>query len=66
MEPKWLICAREFQATAQTGLAYKDIYDRQCYERLQQLAADIMAESAEAQSHGGPSSWCAVREHLVP
>jgi ADP-ribose pyrophosphatase YjhB (NUDIX family) len=47
MEPKWLVWAREIQATAQTGLAYaKDVYDRQRYERLQQLAAVIMAESA--------------------
>ena len=47
MEPKWLVWAREIQATAQTGLAYtKDVYDRQRYERLQQLASIIMAESA--------------------
>lgn len=47
MEPKWLVWAREIQATAQTGLAYtKDIYDRQRYERLRRLAADIMAESS--------------------
>ena len=44
MEPKWLVWAREIQATAQTGLAYaKDVYDRERYERLQQLAAVIMA-----------------------
>jgi len=47
MEPKWLVWAREIQATAQTGLAYTmDIYDRQRYERLRQLAADIMVESS--------------------
>ena len=47
MEPRWLLWAREIQATAQTGLAYtKDVYDRQRYERLQQLAAIIMAEAA--------------------
>ena len=47
MEPRWLVWAREIQATAQTGLAYtKDVYDRQRYERLQQLAAIIMAEAA--------------------
>lgn len=47
MEPKWLVWAREIQATAQTGLAYaKDVYDRQRYERLQQLSAIIMAEFA--------------------
>lgn len=47
MEPKWLIWAREIQATAQTGLAYtRDVYDRQRYLRLQRLVAGIMAESA--------------------
>jgi ADP-ribose pyrophosphatase YjhB (NUDIX family) len=47
MEPKWLVWAREIQATAQTGLAFtKDVYDRQRYERLRQLAAEIMAEGA--------------------
>jgi ADP-ribose pyrophosphatase YjhB (NUDIX family) len=47
MEPKWLVWAREIQATAQTGLAYtQDNYDRQRYERLRQLAADIMVDSS--------------------
>jgi ADP-ribose pyrophosphatase YjhB (NUDIX family) len=47
MEPKWLVLAREIQAMAQTGLAYtKDVYDRQRYERLRQLAAGIMADAA--------------------
>ena len=47
MEPKWLVWAREIQAAAQTGLAFtKDVYDRQRYERLRQLAAEIMADGA--------------------
>ena len=47
MEPKWLVWAREIQATAQTGLAYtNDIYDQQRYKRLRELSADIMAEFA--------------------
>jgi ADP-ribose pyrophosphatase YjhB (NUDIX family) len=45
MEPKWLLWAREIQAMAQTGLAYtKDTYDRERYERLQELSARIMTE----------------------
>ena len=52
MEPRWLLWAREIQATAQTGLAYtKDVYDHQRYERLQQLAAVIMAEAAGIDPH---------------
>ena len=47
MEPKWLVWAREIQATAQTGLAYtNDMYDQQRYKRLRELSADIMAEFA--------------------
>src|SRR5262245_58285165 len=52
MEPKWLVWAREIQATAQTGLAFsKDPFDRQRYERLQRLAATIMAECAGIEQH---------------
>jgi Hydrolase of X-linked nucleoside diphosphate N terminal len=44
-EPRWLLWAREMQALAQTGLAFtRDQYDRQRYERLLTLAAQIMAE----------------------
>jgi ADP-ribose pyrophosphatase YjhB (NUDIX family) len=51
MEPKWLVLAREIQAMAQTGLAYtKDVYDRQRYERLRQLAAGIMADAASMET----------------
>lgn len=39
--------ARKVQALAQTGLAYtKDPYDKQRYESLRQIAADIMTASA--------------------
>src|SRR5262245_3049021 len=48
MEPKWLVWARAIQASAQTGLTFtKDVYDRERYERLRRLAAEVMAE------HGG-------------
>jgi ADP-ribose pyrophosphatase YjhB (NUDIX family) len=47
MEPKWLVWAREIQATAQSGLAYtKDAYDHQRYEHLRNLAAQMMAEGS--------------------
>jgi len=47
MEPKWLVWAREIQATAQSGLTFtKDVYDRERYERLRRLAAEMMAEHA--------------------
>ena len=46
MEPKWVVWAREMQAMAQTGLAFtKDAYDRARYERLRQLAAEMIGQS---------------------
>ena len=42
---RWLLWAREMQALAQTGLAFtRDQYDRERYQRLRALAAQIMAE----------------------
>jgi ADP-ribose pyrophosphatase YjhB (NUDIX family) len=44
-EPRWLLWAREIQALAQTGLAFtRDQYDRERYQQLRALAAQIMAE----------------------
>ena len=48
-EPYWLLWAREIQALAQTGLAFtRDQYDRERYQRLRALAAEIMTEHAGA------------------
>lgn len=45
--PQWLEWARRFQALSQIGLTYcKDPYDRQRYEEIQRLAAEIKAKSA--------------------
>jgi ADP-ribose pyrophosphatase YjhB (NUDIX family) len=44
-EPLWLLWTRELQALAQTGLAFTgDQYDRERYQRLLVLAAEIMAK----------------------
>jgi ADP-ribose pyrophosphatase YjhB (NUDIX family) len=43
-EPVWLPLARELQAIAQTGLTYsKDKYDTERYERVREIATEIMA-----------------------
>jgi len=45
--PQWLEWARRFQAIAQIGIEYrKDPYDRQRYEEIRGLAAEITAKSA--------------------
>jgi len=44
-EPRWLVWVRQMQALAQTGLAFThDQYDRERYEQLRSLAAQIAAE----------------------
>lgn len=49
MEPTWLERARRLNAIAQTGLAFTtDPYDRERYETLRALAAEILAEGAGA------------------
>jgi len=53
MEPKRLVWAREMQAMAQTGLTFtRDAYDRARYERLRQLAADVMGQTAGIEVRG--------------
>ena len=49
MTPKWLLWARELQASAQSGLAYaENPYDKARYSELMALAARIMAEGSGA------------------
>jgi ADP-ribose pyrophosphatase YjhB (NUDIX family) len=48
MQPKWLMWARELQATAQTGLTFTEgAFDRLRYESIRSLAAHIMAEHSD-------------------
>lgn len=50
MNPQWLELARRFQALAQNGLAYcKDPFDRERYEEIRRLAAEMMATGAGLQ-----------------
>ncbi len=57
-ETSWLAWAQRVQSIAQAGLTYtRDAYDRDRYEQLLALAAEIVASHADA----GPS---AVLEHL--
>jgi ADP-ribose pyrophosphatase YjhB (NUDIX family) len=42
-KPAWLTAMRELHALAQTGLVYaRDHYDRERYERIQAIAAEMM------------------------
>jgi len=46
--PRWLEWAREIQAISQTGSQFAhNEYDRQRYQRLREIAAEIVSEHAE-------------------
>ncbi|MCW6652856.1 NUDIX hydrolase N-terminal domain-containing protein [Aerococcaceae bacterium NML210727] len=45
---QWLEWAKELQALAQTGLFYtRDVYDQERFERIRQIAVEMMSELAE-------------------
>lgn len=45
---KWLEWAVELQSLAQAGLTYgKDIYDKERYERIREISAEIIAHQSE-------------------
>jgi ADP-ribose pyrophosphatase YjhB (NUDIX family) len=49
--PRWLEWSRRLQAIAQTGLAYtQGDYDRQRYDSIIQIAAEIAADQTDADS----------------
>lgn len=46
--PKWLALARELFSLSQSGLTYcKNEYDLHCYQRLQELSAEIIAGQSD-------------------
>lgn len=48
MNEKWLEWAVELQSLAQAGLAYgRDVYDRERYERIREISAEMMAYKTE-------------------
>lgn len=47
-ETLWLAWAIELQSLAQAGLTYgKDVYDRERYERIREISAEIIAHKSE-------------------
>lgn len=47
-EKRWLDWAVELQSLAQAGLTYgKDVYDRERYERIREISAEMIAHKAE-------------------
>ena len=47
-EPTWLVVGRELKAIAQIGLTFsEDAFDRQRYERIQELSAALIANGSD-------------------
>jgi ADP-ribose pyrophosphatase YjhB (NUDIX family) len=48
LEPKWVKWSRQLMAIAQNGLTYaENHFDRERYEQVRQVAAEMMAEQSE-------------------
>jgi ADP-ribose pyrophosphatase YjhB (NUDIX family) len=48
IEPTWLLVGRELKAIAQIGLTFsQDAFDRQRYERIQDLSATLIAKGSD-------------------
>ncbi|MCQ8277571.1 NUDIX hydrolase N-terminal domain-containing protein [Acetobacteraceae bacterium KSS8] len=66
-EPEWLVRARAVQALAQSGLAFtRDPYDRERYEALTAIAAQMMAGPSGADPDALRTIFEAERGYATP
>jgi ADP-ribose pyrophosphatase YjhB (NUDIX family) len=66
-EAPWLQLTREIQALAQTGLAYtRDAFDQQRYQRLREIAAEIVATSATLDGDAVLAAFAAQGGYATP
>ncbi len=65
--PLWLAWAREIQALSQSGLAFTtNEFDRQRFERLRELAAEIVARHAEVRQENWVQQFTAQTGYATP
>lgn len=58
-EPKWLAWAKELQFLAQAGLTYtKDPFDRERFQRIRDIAAEMVAEGADLPTERVKDLFC--------
>lgn len=58
-EEKWLDWAMELQSLAQAGLFYgKDIYDKERYQRIRDISAEMLAQTSELPTETVKSLFC--------
>lgn len=64
---KWLKWAIEIQAMAQSGLAYShDVYDKERYERLREISAEMLAERSDVPLEKVKDLFCNERGYQTP
>lgn len=64
---KWLKWATEIQSIGQIGLAYcKDKFDRERYERLRELSAEIMSEYTDIEIERVEGLFCNEEGYQTP
>ena len=64
---KWLKWAIEIQAMAQSGLAYShDVYDKERYERLREISAEMLAEQSDVPLEKVKDLFCNERGYQTP
>ncbi len=67
MDPSWLERAKRLQAIAQTGLTYvRDPYDRERYEAVREIAAEMIAEGTGAEPRALASLLAAESGYATP
>lgn len=66
-EPIWLTWAGELQSIAQAGLYYDpNIYDKERYERILEIAAAIVAHQAEIPPEKARDLFCGDAGYITP
>ena len=64
---KWLKWAIEIQSLSQIGLTYtKDVYDRERYQRLREISAEILAKKTEVSIEKVKDLFCHETGYQTP
>lgn len=64
---KWLQWAIELQSLAQAGLTYgRDVYDRERYERIRQISAEIISEMSDIPTEKVKDIFCNETGYQTP
>jgi ADP-ribose pyrophosphatase YjhB (NUDIX family) len=67
MEPNWLKWAKQLQALSQNGLTYaKDPFDRERYKQIRHIAAEMLAEKADAKTEDVLDLFSREKDYATP